>query len=159
MGRFRDIEATADGDVLDLGEQILLPGLINAHCHLDYTMLRGKIQPQQSFTDWVRAINTAKSALSEEDYLAAISNGIAEAQRFGTTTLVNLEAFPELLPRLPTVPLRIWWCAEMIDVREPVPVRELFSKLSDWFQSRSDTPGGIGLAPHALYTASRQIIF
>src|SRR5207247_6877153 len=25
------------GSVVDLGEQALLPGLINAHCHLDYT--------------------------------------------------------------------------------------------------------------------------
>ena len=29
-----------DQEVRDLGEMALLPGLINAHCHLDYTVLR-----------------------------------------------------------------------------------------------------------------------
>ena len=52
--------------LVDLGEQALLPGLINAHCHLDYTCLRGKIPPQKSFTDWIRAINAEKvGALAE----------------------------------------------------------------------------------------------
>jgi cytosine/adenosine deaminase-related metal-dependent hydrolase len=29
--------------IVDLAESILLPGLINAHCHLDYTMMRGAL--------------------------------------------------------------------------------------------------------------------
>ena len=56
-------------EVVDLGEQALLPGLINAHCHLDYTCLRGKIPRQKSFTDWIRAINAEKAKLSPEDYV------------------------------------------------------------------------------------------
>jgi cytosine/adenosine deaminase-related metal-dependent hydrolase len=46
VGRFADVKGRHAGEILDLGEQILLPGLINAHCHLDYTTLRGKIPPQ-----------------------------------------------------------------------------------------------------------------
>ena len=57
VGRFDDVKARNAGNTVDLGEQALLPGLINAHCHLDYTCLRGKIPPQKSFTDWIRAIN------------------------------------------------------------------------------------------------------
>ena len=157
VGRFEEVKACHGGDVLDLGEQILLPGLINAHCHLDYTLLRGQIPPQKSFTDWIRAINAHKAALQEEDYLTAIAAGFAEAQKFGTTTLVNLEAFPELLPRLQRSPLRTWWCVEMIDVRRPVPVQEVAEHLCGWFQSHPEWLGGIGLAPHAPYTASAQL--
>ena len=43
VGSFDDIKTRNAGNILDLGEQVLLPGLINAHCHLDYTCLRGKI--------------------------------------------------------------------------------------------------------------------
>jgi len=143
VGRFDEVKARRGGEVLDLGEQILLPGLINAHCHLDYTMLRGAIPPQRSFTDWIRAINARKAALSEDDHLTAIAAGFAESKKFGTTTLVNLTAFPKLLPRLPPPPLRTWWCAEMIDVREPVRA----SEIAETF----------GLAPHAPYTASAQL--
>ena len=42
VGRFDDIKTRNAGNTVDLGEQVLLPGLINAHCHLDYTCLRGK---------------------------------------------------------------------------------------------------------------------
>jgi len=154
VGRFDEIKANHGADVLDLGEQILLPGLINGHCHLDYTMLRGKIPPQKSFDDWIWAINAHKKDLKEEDYLSAIAAGFAEAKSFGTTTIVNLEAFPELLPRLERPQLRTWWCAEMIDIRRPVSVQEVSRNLRDWFESRADWLGGIGLCPHAPFTAS-----
>jgi len=154
---FTEMRDSFQRDLVDLGEQIVLPGLINAHCHLDYTMLRGKISPQQTFTDWIRAINSLKATLKDEDYLTAIAAGLAEAQSFGTTSMVNLEAFPRLLPHLPTLPLRVWWCAEMIDLRERVPVDLLSHDLRAWYQSRPTMLGGVGLAPHALYTASAQL--
>src|SRR5437588_3906877 len=78
VGNFDDVKAGNSGEVVDLGEKTLLPGLINAHCHLDYTCLRGKIPPQKSFTDWIRAINAAKAKLSPEDYIASINEGFAE---------------------------------------------------------------------------------
>lgn len=157
VGRFSEVRASHGGDVLDLGEQVLLPGLINAHCHLDYTLLRGQISPQESFTDWIRAINASKAALSAEDYVGSIETGLAEAQKFGTTALLNLEAFPELLPRISRPRLRAWWCAEMIDVREQVPVRQVSETLHDWFESHPKWLGGFGLAPHAPFTASMEL--
>src|SRR2546427_13048442 len=107
VGKFPEVSAQYSGQrIIDLGEQALLPGLINAHCHLDYTCLRGKIPRQKSFTDWIRAINTEKSRLSPEDYIVSINEGFAEAKRFGTTTIANLTAFPELIRRFPGRPIR-----------------------------------------------------
>ena len=31
------------GEIIDLGDAILLPGLVNAHCHLDYTNMAGQL--------------------------------------------------------------------------------------------------------------------
>src|SRR5688500_12821253 len=87
VGRFADVQRHHSGEVLDLGEQILLPGLINAHCHLDYTCLRDKLDPRLSFADWIVAINAAKAALTEDAYIDSIAAGLAEAQKFGTTSL------------------------------------------------------------------------
>src|SRR6058998_271767 len=99
VGKFPEISARHAGEeIVDLGERTLLPGLINAHCHLDYTCLRGEIPRQKSFTDWIGAINTAKATLTRQDYLKSINDGFVEACRFGTTSLVNLTAFPELIP-------------------------------------------------------------
>src|SRR5437667_10089792 len=105
VGKVGEIKTRNAGEAIDLGEQALLPGLINAHCHLDYTCLRGKIPPQKSFADWIRAINAENAKFSPADYLASINDGFAEAKRFGTTTIGNLTAFPDLVPKI-SAPMR-----------------------------------------------------
>src|SRR5471032_3009951 len=106
VGRFEEVKACHGGDVLDLGEQVLMPGLINAHCHLDYTAMRGSIQPPKSFTLWVERINALKRSLGDDDYLRAIASGFEELRKWGTTTVLNIESFPELMSRMPKPPIR-----------------------------------------------------
>ena len=151
VGRFSDVAKKYSGvETVDLGEQVLLPGLINAHCHLDYTCLRGKVPRQKSFTDWIHAINAAKAKLSVDDYVASINEGFAEAKRFGTTTMANLTAFPELISKI-NEPIRAWWFAELIDVRDPSQPNELVDSAVEHLKSRPRW----GLAPHAPFTASK----
>src|ERR1051325_4605689 len=100
VGTFKEIKSRNNGNTLDLGDQLLLPGLINAHCHLDYTCLRGKIPPQESFSDWIRAINNQKAELAGNDYVASINDGFSEVKKFGTTAITNLPAFPQLISEI-----------------------------------------------------------
>ncbi len=152
VGRFDDVKTAHGGEVLDLGEQILLPGLINSHCHLDYTLLRSQIPPQKSFTDWIRAINAQKAKLTAKDYVASINEGFAEAQRFGTTTIVNLTAFPELIAEI-AEPIRTWWFGELIDVRDPNEAERIVDSAVESLRSADNW----GLAPHAPFTASARL--
>ncbi|MGZ4983732.1 MAG: amidohydrolase family protein [Chthoniobacterales bacterium] len=141
------------GDVIDLGECALLPGLINAHCHLDYTGLRGKIPRRPSFTDWIRAINTEKAKLTPDDYVRAINEGFAEALLFGTTSIANLTGFPELISRV-RAPIRTWWLAELINIRNALEPENSVEETLRLLPASSE---GIGLAPHAPYTASAEL--
>jgi cytosine/adenosine deaminase-related metal-dependent hydrolase len=152
VGRFGDLRRNYQGNVLDLGESVLLPGLINAHCHLDYTMLRGKIAPQQSFADWIRAINAEKAQLSDQDYIDSINAGFAEARRSGTTTIANLTAFPKLIAAI-NAPVRTWWFGELIDVRNPEKADQIVDDAVEHLKSASHW----GLAPHAPFTASLRL--
>jgi cytosine/adenosine deaminase-related metal-dependent hydrolase len=153
VGRFSEISARHSAEkVIDLGEQTLLPGLINAHCHLDYTCLRGKIAAGRSFTDWIRAINGEKAKLTRQDCLASIREGFAEAKRFGTTTILNLTAFPGLIARIAPA-IRTWWFPELIDVREPERTEEIVEFAVDSSRAAENW----GFAPHALFTASANL--
>jgi len=152
LGSFDEVKARNSAEIVDLGEQALLPGLINAHCHLDYTCLRGKIPPQKSFADWIRAINAEKAKLSGTDYLSSITEGFAEAKRFGTTTVANLTAFPELISQIHS-PIRTWWFAELIDVRSPEQANGLVDLAIESLKPAQNW----GLAPHALFTASADL--
>jgi len=153
VGKFSEISKQhSTEEVVDLDDQALLPGLINAHCHLDYTCLRGKIPRLESFTDWIRAINAEKAKLSVADYVASINEGFAEATRFGTTTIANLTAFPELISRIEP-PIRTWWFAELIDVRDPSRANEIVDLAVEKLKSAEHW----GLALHAPFTASAKL--
>jgi aminodeoxyfutalosine deaminase len=157
VGGFDEVVRLYPGTVTDLGERVILPGLINAHCHLDYTMMRRTISPQHSFTDWIKRINALKRSLDDDDYLQAIARGFDELKKWGTTTVLNIEAFPELLPKMPPPPIRTWWFYEMIDIRQRIATEELVAGAFLFFQERPDWLGGFGLSPHAPYTASAEL--
>ena len=164
VGKFDEVKARNASKIVDLGEQALLPGLINAHCHLDYTCLHGKIPPPKTFADWIRAINAEKARLLPKDYLWSIKEGFAEAKRFGTTTIANLTAFPDLIPQI-HAPIRTCWFAELIDVRAPKHANEIVDLAIESLGRAPSEPvlsaakGGApwGLAPHALFTASKNL--
>jgi cytosine/adenosine deaminase-related metal-dependent hydrolase len=126
--------------------------LINAHCHLDYTMLRGMIAPQRSFSDWIRQINAEKAKLTDQNYIESINAGFAEARRFGTTTILNLTAFPKVIAAIKES-LRTWWFGELIDVRNPDEAEKVADEAIEFLKSKSRW----GLAPHAPFTASRRL--
>ena len=163
-GRWADVRREfPTEDTTDLGEVALLPGLINAHCHLDYSGLRHAILPPKNFAEWVGRINALKRTMDADDYLAAIARGFREQARWGTTTILNIESFPELMWKMPAPPLRTWWFYEMIDVRRAIPTEELVAGALLFFQEAAqghapvDWLGGTGLSPHAPYTASTDL--
>lgn len=156
-GPLDEITRSFRGPLEDLGDQVILPGLINAHCHLNYTMMRRAIAPPSSFTRWIRRINALKRSLDDDDYLCAIARGFEECRRWGTTTVLNIESFPELMLRMPPPPLRTWWFFELIDIRHRVATDEVVAGALHFFQAHTEWLGGFGLSPHAPYTASADL--
>ncbi len=153
VGHFLEVRQRQSGEVVDLGEQVLMPGLINGHCHLDYTMLRGTIPAQRSFSHWIQAINAEKAQLTEQDYIDSIHAGFAEARSFGTTTILNLIALPKLVGAIKEPPGRTWWFGELIDVRNPDDAERLADEAAEFLRPARRW----GLAPHAPFTASQRL--
>lgn len=135
---------------LDLGDAVLFPGLINAHCHLDYTGMVGLVPWRGEFRDWILQITALKKQWTEEQFVASINRGLAESVRTGTTSVVNIECFPKLVARLSPTPLRVWWCVELLDLTWGEDSRRMVEDAARWLGSQ---PHG-GLAPHAPYTTS-----
>lgn len=154
VGRATDLQPLPGEEVRDLGASTLLPGLINAHCHLDYTKFKGAIAPKSSFTEWIKNINALRRSFNSEDYLESIAEGFQLLAQNGTTTVANIESMPELLPQLPVPPLRTWWFLELIDVRTRIDQDETLLGAMSFFEHHPEWLGGFGLSPHAPYTAS-----
>jgi 5-methylthioadenosine/S-adenosylhomocysteine deaminase len=81
-------EAPAGTDV-DLGDAVLLPGLVNAHTHLELTAMRGFLEGLE-FVQWIRQLTAARAAvLDEAAMLDSARVGIAEGLLAGITTYAD----------------------------------------------------------------------
>ncbi|HEY6166556.1 MAG TPA: amidohydrolase family protein [Verrucomicrobiae bacterium] len=158
VGPWADLRAQSTDEVVDLGEVALLPGLINAHCHLDYTGMAGLIPAPRHFTDWIKSIIALKAEWSFSEFAASWVNGAEQLLRSGTTTVADIEAVPELLPEVwNATPLRVHSFLEMINVRSRTPGHELVAQATERIRALPAGNKRAGLSPHAPYSASADV--
>jgi cytosine/adenosine deaminase-related metal-dependent hydrolase len=159
VGRGRDLALPAGEPVVDLGETILLPGLVNAHCHLDYTDLADEVGPTKHFTDWIKTITTAKAGKIYADFALAWLRGAQMLLRTGTTTVADIEAVPELLPEVwLATPLRVFSFLEMTGVKSRREPRLILEAAVTKIQSLAPSRGGAALSPHAPYSTMPELL-
>jgi len=157
VSRYSEFRASGGKVDRDLGDVLLLPGLINAHCHLDYTMLRGALLGTHSFTRWVQRLNAVRSCLTLEEITESVEQGFQQLARFGITTVLNIESYPEVLNHILAPPIRTFWFYELIDIRRKNPSEEMVSGALRFFEQNPGWLGGCGLSPHAPYTATQEM--
>ena len=88
VGQWSASAAAKGGDVVDLGNAAILPGLVNAHTHLEFSDLAAPLgRPGMAFPDWIRAVVAHRRSRTDADRRAAIRQGLEESARAGTTTL------------------------------------------------------------------------
>jgi aminodeoxyfutalosine deaminase len=78
---------------IDLGDVAILPGLVNAHTHLELSYLRGRVPRGTSFVSWIRSVMTTRREYPDPnapEILEAVAGGIAEAIRCGTAVVGDI---------------------------------------------------------------------
>jgi cytosine/adenosine deaminase-related metal-dependent hydrolase len=96
--------AAPGGPVRDLGPGVLLPGLVNAHCHLELSHLQGVAPFGQGFVPWVEAFVKARPPSEGDDARAAAAAAIASLVDGGTTAVGDVSnrlAHLDLLAKSP----------------------------------------------------------
>ncbi len=78
----------------DLGNVAIIPGLVNAHTHLDLSGARCLIPPTDPhhFTDWLRGVIAYRRSRTPEQVATDIRDGLAECLRAGTTLVGDITA-------------------------------------------------------------------
>ncbi|MBI3402023.1 MAG: amidohydrolase family protein [Acidobacteria bacterium] len=78
---------------VDLGDVVVLPGLVNAHTHLELSYLREEIPPASQFVTWVRHLIQTRRMHPDPkapEILDAIDRALAEAVSYGTAIVGDI---------------------------------------------------------------------
>ncbi|MDB6057578.1 MAG: Atrazine chlorohydrolase [Verrucomicrobiales bacterium] len=157
VGKWSELKA-ARTKVCDLGEVVLLPGLVNAHCHLDYSNLKIP-RAKKSFTDWVRTIIRRKNEWAVDDYRESWMRGARMLEKTGTTTVGDIEAVPELLPSVwRETRLRVYSFLEMTGVASGLAPQQILADTIAKESKLKSSKNYTGLSPHALYSTVPELL-
>jgi cytosine/adenosine deaminase-related metal-dependent hydrolase len=137
---------------VDLGEAAALPGLVNAHTHLDLSGLRGLAPPSPDFTGWLRQVIAHRRTATPERTQADIRAGVAEALACGTTLLGDVAASGASWHALTEAPLRAVVFHELLGL-PPERASTAWQHLCYWLSVFPTRPTWrTGISPHAPYS-------
>ncbi len=162
VGRAASLVAEAgDAKLRDLGDAVLMPGFVNAHSHLELTVMRGLLE-DSDFRSWITKLTRIKlERMSREDLLDSARLGALEAVRGGVTCLADTCDSGVAVEALEDAGLRGVVYQEVFG---PDPaqcgesMQSLIGKLERLDVARS-APDRVrlGVSPHAPFTVSAKL--
>ncbi len=137
---------------LDLGNAAILPGLVNAHTHLDLTGMRGLAPPTPDFTGWLRQVIGHRRSRSPQQVRADVRAGFGESLCCGTTLLGDITGDGGSWDVLAGGPGRAVVFRELLGLPEERASRA-WADLDAWLARHPATPTcRPGVSPHAPYS-------
>lgn len=156
-------EIYSEAELIDLGQSLLMPGFINAHCHAAMTLLRG-VKDNLSLQDWLtKVIYPLENKFVCNDFVyQGTQHAIAEMLRSGTTCFQDMYFMPDQAAKavheagiranigLIVVENKTSWANDAQDyINKGLKVRDDFKQL-DLID--------FSFAPHALYSVSEKTL-
>jgi cytosine/adenosine deaminase-related metal-dependent hydrolase len=156
--RHEIISRFPDSRMEDFGQAAILPGLVNAHSHLELTVMRGFLEPEENnFSAWLRKLTVARMAMTPEDLLVSATCGAIEAARAGITCVADASSVAtEAMKALRQIGLRGIVYQESFGP-DPKLAAENVAKLLEQITSMRAIENDLvraGVSPHAPYTVS-----
>lgn len=141
----------------DFGEAAIIPGLVNAHSHLELTAMRGFLENEETdFFAWLRKLTFARlERMTAEDLYVSAAWGACEAIRAGVTCVADAsDSASTTMQALKDVGMAGIVFQESFGP-DPRLAKENFEKLTAKVASLRGSETSLvraGVSPHALYT-------
>ena len=148
--------------VVDLGHVAILPALVNAHTHLEFSRLPEPLgTPGPGFSAWLEAVVTWRRSKPQDIWVEekplAIATGLEESARAGVGLLGEIASPPWNPTWYARAPLAVTVFHELLG-RAPERAGEVWQIFEEHIAlAKQDNPSehiAWGLSPHAPYTWS-----
>jgi cytosine/adenosine deaminase-related metal-dependent hydrolase len=144
-----------DGKRRRFPDAVIVPGLVNAHSHLEYAVYAG-FGDGFSFPPWIALHVTRKRRLLDGDAVAIARLGAAECLRTGITTLADASFTGAAAPACADLGLRAIVHLEVFgDDRDAA--LERFATLRETVAGALSDRVRLGISPHAPYSTSGDV--
>lgn len=165
LGPFETVRKAHSGIHFESVDAVVLPGLVNAHTHLELSALRGQVSGGRGFAGWAEAMLSARDRLGPERDVEAIDAGVGELLRAGTVAVGEVTNTLAAVPALATAPLvgrvfhevfgltRQSGQAMLAEARAVRARMDVSSAVAGW-------PGNLSysLSPHTLFTSYPELV-
>lgn len=141
-----------------LGNVVVLPGLINAHTHLELSWLRGRVPPANAFTDWVKtmfAVRGRPDRAMTPQMAAPVGDAVRELRASGTVAVGDISNSLAAVEPMRAGGLTGVVFHELLGFTERDGALVETTRGSRHSAARHGIP--ISLAPHAPYSTSVEL--
>jgi len=139
--------------VIDWGSAIILPGLVNAHTHLELTHIRRQAY-SGSFTGWLSMLMRTRQSWSQDEFLASAAAGAKLSLASGVTLTGDVSASGTGARALKQEKLRKVIFEEVTSFLPEKAVQALAGLEARLAQSEPDDFMTCSASPHAPYSVS-----
>ncbi len=152
--------STPSDQTIDLGPVAIIPGLVNAHTHLEFSLLQQPLgEPGIPFTQWIKEVVSCRTALGKhaQSKARAIASGIVESRESGVIALGEIATLP--------IAAKDYGQGDQITVfleslgRDAERVEATAQSAANWLRAFSSTGGLVpGISPHAPYSVHPRLM-
>ena len=143
---------------VEFPDAVLVPGLVNAHTHLELTHLAGR-NPEREFSRWIRTIRALKDATTPEEFDHSAEQGVRDCWMAGVTCVADTGSTGAPLRALARLGARGIYYQEVFGP-DPADRAATLAELRAAVARLGPVASGrarLGVSPHAPYTVSEPL--
>lgn len=162
-GPLAELRSRHDAPVTDFSGCAIMPGLVNAHSHLELThfpswvMRKGVGYSPRTYTDWVIQVIKIRRNVTPEELDLSVREGVRKSVEAGTTSLGEIVTDRSLLPLYAASPLAGRLYFEAIG-QDPARFATTEEQLEKTITEESFGRFQAGVSPHAPHTVAADLM-
>jgi len=146
-----------DPTELEYHKGVLVPGFINAHCHLELSHMLGKVETGTGLIPFITKVVSFRQS-EEEEILDAIHRAEEEMLRNGIVAVGDISNVPDTFAQKSGGRLKYYTFVEMFDFLQEDRADEFFNQYLSVYEALEETRHiRKSVVPHAPYTVSKNL--